>query len=258
MAFSLARKQFWEITAARFRYWDERRHEFNFSFDDTLYSLIRKYGAMTGESERQCQEMYDRYQGCTYEEFEAKVSRRRRYLWVKIDSSLSPAVSRIISAGTPHIKTYRYEKLLNGYIQATYRKVLHEMRLTETLVGHAVAADLNPGLTVSVLRRIELEELDHIARDILKDQSHLTILEDVEHYLNGHDTFDANFTVARKSPTAIAEDVLRRNPDEDSVPELIKIAKNGYRLTDSYQGSREQRAVYKALHSAFTRRLENE
>jgi hypothetical protein len=79
------------------------------------------------------------------------------------------------------------------------------------------------------------------------------VLDEVRHYVNGHDVYEADPKEVLGSPAEIAEAVQDKHAEKPQ-PKRVEIGWQKYKLAPSYDGKTDERSVRKALSQALSRK----
>lgn len=242
------KRQFWQIAVRHFDFLREQ------GMSPGARACADRYAKLTGKAGSLRQEFRDRWEGISYEDFQGVEERRRSYhkeeRLVLGRRLLEFALS--LPQGDPAAR------LALSEVEAPIaRKMLcfgvHSISEWEYRRPGEVANESSVVFDVYALGSGEIEELGRRALQAARHQVALEVLDEVRHYLNGHDVYDADQRTPLPSPSDIAGAVQTEHGDK-SRAERVGIAMEEYKLDETYDGKTDERSIRKALNAAFRRR----
>ncbi|WP_263790011.1 hypothetical protein [Salinibacter sp.] len=245
-----AKCNFWQI-AVRYA---EFLHVEGFSSNAGFFA--DRFGEMTGKANSLREDFREDWNGIRYEDFQEVEERRRSYhederslqlrrLWqqmLALPEGEAAAQLTLSDVDTP-------------IVRQVLCKAVHDTTDWQYREPGEVDDESAVKLYVYCLSPGEIDELGRRALDAARHGIALEVLDEVRHYLGGHETYDSDQRTVLPSPSDIADAVQSEHANRPRA-ERVNIAMREYKLESDYNGHTDERSIRKALNEAFRRREE--
>lgn len=239
---------FWQIAVRHFE------HLYEQGVSPGARACADRYVKLTGKDTSLRQDFREKWDEVTYEDFQDLEERRRSYHKEErpVLSRRLPKYALSLPEGDP-AATLSLSEVGAPISRRMLCNAGHSTTEWQYREPGEVGEESSVALDVYVLSSGEIAELGRRALRAARHQIALEVLDEVRHYLNGHDIYDADQRRPLPSPSDIAGAVQAEHGDKPRA-QRVDIAIGEYKLDKSYDGKTDDWSVRKALDAAFRRR----
>jgi hypothetical protein len=242
------KRRFWQVAV---RHMAHLRAE-GFSSDAGFFAV--SYAEMIGKADSLREEFREDWDEVTHEGFREVEERRRSYHEDERSLQLRRLRQKALALpeGDPAVKL-ALSDLEDPIPRQMLQKAVHDTSNWQYREPGEVEDGSAVVLGVYSLSSSETNELGRRALEAARHQIALDVLDEVSHYVDGHDVYDADQRTALSSPAEMADAVQAKHADKPRA-ERVDIAMQEYKLDESYNGNTDEQHVRKAINEALRRR----